>query len=176
MNSILKTAWADAGCNEDFIYVKTHSGYRSSRADPLGVEHRSAPDVSDIELGEMLLDALARSRFVVHQARDDIWIHPEASVDKDLYDHGLTNQRYDEWVNDLLASYSYKTKRSLFKNMRRCSMESVGGAIKIRPSCHEKLEGWSGKGISENDYVVVLTDSGAENIGKALRLAFSRCR
>lgn len=29
MNDVVKTAWADAGVNKEFIYVKTYSGYRS---------------------------------------------------------------------------------------------------------------------------------------------------
>ncbi|NDL44379.1 contact-dependent growth inhibition system immunity protein, partial [Photorhabdus laumondii] len=44
------------------------------------------------------------------------------------------------------------------------------------PSSHEKLEGWSGDGISVADYVVIPADSSPEEVGAALRLAFSRCR
>lgn len=63
--NVVKTAWADAGVNKEFIYVKTYSGYRSCRADPQGVGHHTNPDVSDRELGTAVLDALAHSRFVL---------------------------------------------------------------------------------------------------------------
>lgn len=45
----------------------------------------------------------------------------------------------------------------------------------IRPSRHEKLEGWGGTGIGGSDHVVISANSTPEQIGFALRLAFSRC-
>jgi len=176
MNGVAKTSWADAGFNKDFIYVMTHSGYRSSRADPRGVEHHASPEVSDQDLGGMVLDALAHSRFVLPEPRKDVCIHPEVVFDMDLYDYDLTNQRYEKWVKENLERYGYKTKRALFKDMKKCNIESVGGQIFIRPSCHEKLEAWSGKGISENDHVVIPSSSSSNDVGAALRLAFSRCK
>ncbi|WP_439851026.1 contact-dependent growth inhibition system immunity protein [Pseudomonas syringae] len=175
MNDVVKTAWADAGVNNDFIYVRTYSGYRSSRADPLGVEHHTRPEISDQELGVVVLDALAHSRFVLPEPRKDVWIHPEATFDMELYDYNLTNQRYDQWVGSTLERYGYRTKRALFKDMKKCSIESKSGQITIRPSHHEKLEAWSGKGLSENDYVIIPGGSSPSDVGAALRLAFSRC-
>ncbi|WP_313117511.1 contact-dependent growth inhibition system immunity protein [Ectopseudomonas guguanensis] len=175
MNDVVKTAWADAGVNKEFIYVKTYSGYRSSRADPKGVEHHASLDVSDQDLGAMVLDALAHSRFVLPEPRKDVWIHPEATFDVDLYDYDLTIQRYNQWIDNTLGRYSYKNKRALFKDMKKCSIESKDGQIVIRPSHHEKLEAWSGKGVSESDYVIIPSGSGPSDIGAALRLAFNRC-
>lgn len=175
MNDVVKTTWADAGVNKEFIYVKTYSGYRSSRADPQGVEHHARPEISDQELGVVVLDALAHSRFVLPEPRKDVWIHPEATFDMDLYDYDLTSQRYDQWVSSTLERYSYKNKCALFKDMKKCSIESKGGQITIRPSHHEKLEAWSGKGLSESDYVIIPSGSSPSDVGAALRLAFSRC-
>ncbi|WP_338052467.1 contact-dependent growth inhibition system immunity protein [Stutzerimonas marianensis] len=45
----------------------------------------------------------------------------------------------------------------------------------MRPSHHEKLEAWSGKGLSESDYVIIPSGSSPSDVGAALRLAFSRC-
>jgi len=140
MNDVVRTAWVDAGVNKDFIYVKSYSGYRSSRADPLGVEHHASPEIIDQELGVMVLDALAHSRIVLPKPREDVWIHPEATFDMDLYDYDLTSQRYDHWVSSTLEHYGYKTKRALFKDMKKCSIESKMGQITIRPSHHGKLE------------------------------------
>ncbi len=175
MNDVVRAAWADAGINKEFLYVKTYSGYRSSRADPLGIEHHFSPDISDQKLGEAVLDALAHSRFVLSEPRKDVWIHPEATFDKELYDLKLTGQRYEQWVGSNLERYGYKTKRALFKDMKKCSIEAKEGCITIRPSHHEKPELWSGKGISESDYVTVSIDCSHSDIGSALRLAFSRC-
>ncbi|MBN6114403.1 contact-dependent growth inhibition system immunity protein [Xanthomonas campestris pv. phormiicola] len=175
MGDVVKTAWADAKINNDFISVKTFSGYRSSRADPQGVEYFLNTDVADEELGFAVLDALAHSRFVLSEPREDVWIHPEVTFDRELYNYDLTNQRYDQWVGGILEQYGYKTKRALFKDMKNCSIESKCGQITIRPSHHEKLEAWSGKGIGEGDHVIIPSGSSPSDVGAALRLAFSRC-
>lgn len=175
MSDVVKTTWADAGVNKEFIYVKTYSGYRSSQADPQGVEHFFGPDATDKELGFAVLDALAHSRFVLPEPRKDVWIHPEATFDMELYDYNSTNQRYDQWVGSTLERYVYKTRRALFKDMKKCSIESKMGQITIRPSHHEKLETWSGKGLSESDYVIIPNGSSPSDLGAALRLGFSRC-
>lgn len=175
MNDVVKTAWADAGINNELVYVITYSGYRSSRADPLGVEHYASPDISDQALGEAVLDALAHSRFVLPERREEVWIHPEATFDRDLYDNNLTIQRYKQWVGSTLERFGYKTRRALFKDMKKCSIESKEGQITIRPSHHEKLEFWSGKGISEKLCVTVPFESPPADIGAALRLVFTRC-
>ena len=60
--------------------------------------------------------------------------------------------------------------------MMRCSIEISDGRLTISPSCHEKLEAWSGKGLTEDDDVVLSVNSTTEEIGAGLRLAFSRCR
>lgn len=174
MDDIVKSAWAGAIYNGDFICVETYSGYRSSRSDPKGTQHLLIPDVSCEVLGVALLDALAHSRFVLPEPRSDVWVHPEAEFDSDLYDYKRGIERYAEWTKALMKRYGYKTKRALFKNMKSCNIESQNGTITIRPSYHEKLEMWSGDGISKDDYVVIPASSPAE-IGAALRLAFSRC-
>lgn len=175
MSEIVKTAWADAKFNTDFICIETYSGYRSSQADPQGAQHLVRPDASDQELGAALLDALAHSRFVLPEPRKDIWIHPEATFDMSLYDYDLNNQRYVEWVCKLMEVYGYKNRRALFKDMKNCGVESKNDGITIRPRHHEKLEAWSGKGISESDNVVIPANSSPAEVGAALRLAFSRC-
>ncbi|MDX3995096.1 contact-dependent growth inhibition system immunity protein [Pseudomonas aeruginosa] len=63
----------------------------------------------------------------------------------------------------------------MFKDMKNCSVELVKDTLIIQPSHHEKLEAWSGKGITESDYVVVSVNSSPGEVGAALRLAISRC-
>lgn len=78
-----------------------------------------------------------------------------------------------QWVGSTLERFGYKTRRALFKDMKKCSIESKEGQITIRPSHHEKPEIWSGKGISESLYVTVPSQSHPADIGAALRLAFT---
>jgi len=175
MNDVVKTAWADAGVNKELFYVTTYSGYRSSRADPQGVEHQSDTEIDDHVLGTLVLDALAHSRFVLPEPRSDVWIHPEATFDMDLYDRDLSTQRYDQWVSRTLERWGYKSKRALFKDMKKCSIERKEGHITFRPSHHEKLEVWTSKGINDARHVHIPSDSSPSEVGAALRLAFSRC-
>lgn len=175
MNDIVKTAWASVKMNSDFICVETYSGYRSNQQDPLGVQHLGTPDVSDKKLGEMVVDALAHSRFVLAAPRTDVWIHPEATFDMEFYDYNRTAERYAEWVKNLMAHYGYKTKRALFKGMKNCNISSSNGAITISPTRHERLEAWGGTGRGGSDKVILSIDSTPEEIGAGLRLALSRC-
>ena len=150
--------------NQDFILVETYSGYRSRTSDPDGIQMLLPLDVSDEELGQATLLALSKSRII-----DISEIGTFFNIDNVM-------KRYDAWVADLMAKYNYKTKRALFKNMMQCTVEIRDGRLTISPSCHEKLEAWSGKGISDDDKVVLSINSTTEEIGAGVRLAFSRCR
>ena len=163
MNEVVRTPWAEAVDNGDFICVDTYSGYRSGVRDPLGKQHLLPPDVGDLELGAAVLDCFAHSRFVTPQE------------DMALYDYEQVTSRYAEWVKNLMATYGYKTKRALFKRMKRCGIESLEGFITIDPTYHEKLEAWGGNGISKEDCIVIPADSTPSEVGSALRLALSRC-
>lgn len=167
MNEVVKTAWAEAKSNGDFICVETYSGYRMSIRDPQGKQYLLPSDVSDQELGEVVLDSLAHSRFIPP--------HEQPEEDLVLFDYTLANRRYSEWVKSLMATYGYKTKRALFRDMKNCNIECRDGFITIEPSHHDKLEGWSGEGIRIEDYVVIPADSPPAAVGASLRLALSRC-
>ena len=150
--------------NQDFIIVVTYSGYRRTTRDPEGVQTILPLDVSDEELGQVTLLALAKSRII------------DVSELGPLINRDNVKKRYDAWVADLMAKYNYKTKRALFKNMMQCSVEIRDGCLTISPFCHEKLEAWSGKGLTEDDDVILPVNSTTEEIGAGVRLAFSRCR
>ena len=150
--------------NQDFIEVKTFSGNGITTSDPDGIQKLLPLDVSDEELGQVTLLALAKSRII------------DVSELGPLINRDNVKKRYDASVADLMAKYNYKTKRALFKNMMRCYVEISDGRLTISPSWHEKLEAWSGEGISDDDKVVLSVNSTTEEIGAGLRLAFSRCR
>ena len=150
--------------NQDFILVVTFSGYRSRTSDPDGIQILLPLDVSDEELGQATLLALSKSRII------------DVSEIGTFFNIDNVMKRYDAWVADLMAKYNYKTKRALFKNMMRCYVEIRDGCLTISPSWHEKLEAWSGEGLTEDDDVVLSVKSTTEEIGAGVKLAFSRCR
>lgn len=154
-------ATAEATFNNDFIGVIAYSGYSMIFADPKAEEYLLHPSISDEELGEAILLAIKQSRFL------------SIAEAKELRSNAPQN--YLNWIQKIMTLYGYKTKRALFKNMKSCGISSHEGIITIRPSHHAKLEAWDGDGISEADYVKVPVDSPPAEIGKALRLAFSRC-
>lgn len=164
MNDVEIAAWANAVANGDLIYIQTFSGYRSCRSDPQGKKYLFKPTASDEELGAAILDALAHSRFV--RPRED----------KTLYDYKLTNERYIAWVEKMQSTFGYKTRRELFKDMKNCSIQLRDSVVDIYPTNHDRLEGWSGDGISEEDRVLIHCDRTLEEIGAALRLGFRRCK
>jgi len=151
----IKKSWAEAMSNGDFICVETYSGYRRIAGDPQGAMHLLPPDTDNETLGAAILDSLTRSRFLTSE---------EANV---FFDYETVNKRYAEWVDNLMRRYEYKSKRALFKNMKACGIECQNSLITIRPSNHEKLQGWSGDGISQSDYVIISSDCPPEEIGAA---------
>lgn len=174
-NDVVPKSWANVKLNKELLCIQTYSGYGSSRADHKGVMHLLAPDASDQVVGEALLDTLSKSRFVLPEPRKDVWIHPEATFDSELYDYAATVQRYKDWVFQLMSQYGYKTKKALFNDMKNCDVVMCSGEIIIGPSRQEKLEGWGETGLGGRDNVVIPTDSCPAEVGAALRLALSRC-
>uniref|UniRef100_UPI0036DDB56E contact-dependent growth inhibition system immunity protein n=1 Tax=Photorhabdus sp. RM322S TaxID=3342825 RepID=UPI0036DDB56E len=158
--------WKNARCvfNGDFYSVITYSGYRSLNLDPLGGNHMLSPDTSDEELGTVVFNALSKSRFIPFENLGD------------FLDNEKGEELYNQWVTEMMGFHRYRSKRQLFKKMKSCNIRLLDGVITITPSGHEKLELWTGKGIVESDYVVIPADSSPEEVGAALRLAFSRCR
>ncbi|WP_445375889.1 contact-dependent growth inhibition system immunity protein [Photorhabdus tasmaniensis] len=156
--------WAGCYSTNEFLLIETYSGLGMVGVDPLFPRHLLAPDANNKDIGETLIQALSDSRTLT-------------SLDERVafFDLEKGKQQYAAWIAMLIEKYGYKTKRALFKGMKRCSIHGVNSLITMRPSYHEKLEAWSGDRIKESDYVVLPIDSSSEEIGAALRLAFSRC-
>ena len=164
MNEWRRRKRASAVENGDFVCVETESGHGSTAWDPEAKQHLLPPDVSDDELGQAVLDALAHSR---HMSVEEACVFLE---------YRAVKVRYDTWVAALMERYGYKTRRALFKSMKNCSAECVEGRITIAPTRHEKLEGWGREKDDGIEDVVIPADSPPAAVGAALRLAFSRCR
>lgn len=164
MNKPNQRFLAHVKSNKDFLFVETYSGFWNFLPDPEGKRYLLSSSSSDSDIGSAISDAVSASRQV------------DPQVDPEFFNViGRVLPQYATWVNGLIDEFGYKSKQAMFKDMKSCSVEMASGSIIIEPSHHEKLEAWSGKGISESDKVVIPVNSHPDQVGFALRLALSRC-
>jgi hypothetical protein len=156
--------WADAYMNSEMISIGTMSGLARQVGDPAGAQHDMRLEVADDALGLAIVDCLSRSRFLDTE---------EARLALFAFEAGQRN--YLAWIERLMKFGGYETRRALFKQMASCGIEQEGDTITIRPSHHERLEGWSGRGFTAVDYVVIPASAPPAAIGAALHEAFRRC-
>lgn len=157
--------WANVFVTKEFFNVETYSGLGMTGRDDLFPSHLLPTDVDDQSLGEEILRALSDSRTLT-ELEDRIV----------FFDLEKGKEKYADWVAMLIGKYGYKTKKSLFKDMKKCGIHLVNKVITISPSRHEKLEAWGrikGDGIED---VILSVDSSPAEIGAGLRLALSRCK
>jgi hypothetical protein len=147
--------------NGDFIAIRADSGYRLAIADPTAKEHLLEPDAPDHALGLAVSEALAQSRFL--------------TLEESRALESAATKWYDQWVKTLMERYRYKSKKALFKNMKKCGIERINGQIKISPMRHNALDGWYREKDDKIANVFIAADSPPADIGAALRLAFRRC-
>ena len=145
--------------NKDFISIRAYSGDGLYMVDPEAEEYLLEPSISNEILGESVLKSLKQSRFL--EDEEFVLIHTNCQ------------ENYEAWVEKIKKLYGYKTRKAMFKKMNRCSIECDNTIILIEPFYHEKIEAWSGMKIQR---VKIPADSSPEEIGAALRLAFSRCK
>lgn len=150
--------------NPEFYCIQTISGYRMLAVDPDAEIFFLETTASHIQIGECVIKAISASRLI------DLKDIPS------YFDHEKKTQQYKKWVAYVSEKYGYKSRRELFNNMRSCGAEEFEGLITFKPTFHDKLEGFSGDGISESEYVTIPSESSAEDVGKAVLLALSRCK
>lgn len=154
--------WAACYQTEKFILVETHSGLGMTRGDPLFSPYKLDLTAMSDSLGEVVIRALINSRSI--EDRDER---------KDFFSQEKIASDYKKWIDDLISDFSYKNKKALFSNMKRCGIRCCEGLIIIAPSQHEKLEAWRALGPEQE--VKLPADSSEDEIGIGLRLALSRC-
>jgi hypothetical protein len=155
---------AAAWCNEEFILVETYSGHGRMGFDAQGAHHALPPDASDESVGSAILDALSRSRFLTAE---------EAAP---FFELKRIADEYSKSTQSFMTRYGYKTKRRLFAHMKSCGIQLVGNNITIRPTNHERLEGWGRDRDDGIEDIVIAAASHVSEVGAALRLAFARCK
>lgn len=150
--------------NARFIIVETYSGRGLMAKDPKGVRAFHALDVSNELLGASIAEALHSSRWI---SMDEYAAY---------FDRERLERQSEDWIATIKELHGYKTRKAVFTGMANCSITERDGVVTIRPSNHEKLEGWSGKGITAADHVVLPSASSTAELGEGARLALSRCK
>jgi len=74
----------------------------------------------------------------------------------------------------LMAEFGYKSKKALFKHMRKVSITYINDTYKISPSHQDGLD-YSFTGLSKADEIILPNDATDEELGQAVRLAYEKC-
>jgi hypothetical protein len=177
MEHAKKGKYAASYRNDSFYCIETLSGYGGGmRTDYKGIMRLLPLTATDQELGLAVIDAKNQTRYVASAPRSDLCLPDDLEYDKDLYDFNHTAARYEAWIQNLMQCYGYKTRKKLFMYMHNCSIDDDFEIIKITPMMHEKLELWTGIDKEGSQAVKLPSSSSAQEIGAALKLAFSRCQ
>jgi hypothetical protein len=153
--------WASIHGTEKFVSVEPLSGYSIIQREDEGRIIYLPPDASNETLGQALLEALGKSRFIYPPDRE--FSNPERYM-----------RCYRNWQKDFMRRYGYKTKREAYRNMNWCEAERSEGTISIQPHKRDdKPEHWIW--LSPDQTVVVPATADAAVVGAALRLALDRC-
>jgi CDI immunity protein len=155
------TQWADINRTDRFISVAPRSGYRMVQPEDDAYVIYLATDATDQALGQALLDALDRSRF--------IWPPDEP----EFFKWQRYELCYETWQKDFMRRYGYKTKRDAYKDMDWCRAERSEGKISIKPRKRDKPEYF--RNLPADSAVVIQETRDAATAGAALRLALDRC-
>lgn len=146
-----------------FHCVITNSGYRSRINDYQSGCVCLDGIFSDSVLAEAVLSSSERSKF----------LHP--LEDEEFFKKENIKKSYENWVETMMETYSYKTRTSMFKGMLFCSFEMSTDIITISPSRRIRGEGFEPTLRGALDDVVREKGRNMEDIGAALQLALSRC-
>lgn len=153
--------WVDVHRTEKFISLEPLSGYRLALRDNEGYIIYRLPDASDEALGQALLEALERSRF--------IWPGDEPEFFKwERYDRCERN-----WEKDFMRRYAYKTRREVYQTMDWVRAKRTEGKISFQPHSRGKPGHWIWLAAERIVVIAATTDPAAA--GAALRLALNRC-
>jgi hypothetical protein len=162
--------------NKDFICIETLSGYGAGQQlDYNGVQHLLPFDANNHVLGEAVLDAMAHSRFVISRIPDDgFWVHPDATVDADLYNYRINEEKYKKRTTELIRRYGYRSKSALFKGMKYCDIARKKGTITINSWRRVRCDAWDG--LNPPYEIAIPETCTPEEIGAALRLALEHSK
>jgi hypothetical protein len=145
--------------SDKFICIETLSGtagltYREDEPHRIYLE----PEATNEALGQALLAALDRSRFI---------------DDRAFYEPDRATRVYADWQKEFTRRNGYKSKRECFKTVDWCMTRIREGKIIIEPHGRNKPGAW--RGLPQDQTVVIPLTQDAAVAGAALRLALDRC-
>jgi len=148
--------------NNDFYWLITQAIGMIAVGDSDVEPEYLASNVDDAKLGELLRQCLLSSRKI------------EMAEFQELFQSGAFNELDDVREKAAMQKYGYKTKRALYKNMDRCSVDLVDGKIKIQPMHHKSLDSYT---VTKNGPEPLFLDASISDaeLGAALREGFKRC-
>jgi hypothetical protein len=145
--------------SEKFICVEPLSGINGPRYHEDGnCRVYLAPNATNEDLGHALLDALTKSRY---------------DNSKEFLNPDRATRVYQEWQNDFMTRYGYKSKREACINLDWCGARMSDATISIEPHKRYKADHW--KSLPPDKIVTIPVTTDPNVAGKALRLALDRC-
>lgn len=152
-------------CNGEFILFEPLFGY--AQYVPLPDSKRKIYNLSElttVELGQNVKEVLANSRVL------------DRSEINDFFD----NDRIEKCVKeseDIMIKLAHKKNKTIFyKNMMQIPTALDSNIISFRPTKHDRADYYSGINPGSGSEIVKLSlNSSDEDIGNALKLAFTRC-
>jgi hypothetical protein len=119
-------------------------------------------EACDQVLGESLLTMLERSRRLSLSEADDIW------------NEYILGGKYKEQELKKMQALGFESEKALLKSIKYVSASLVGLEITLQPTISRG--GRSFQGSNELEDVIVTRDQEPVELGRAVRLALSRCR
>lgn len=156
------TLLADIDISKKFICIQTISSCGLRISDPDGVSEVLAVTELDGEIAKVLRRALTKSRHLTSREYEKLISGQENSE---------LRKRFELW----LKKYGYKSKREYYRETKSISVEEKSGSLIFVPSHQDSLNGYTSTAGGSVDNVIIPAESSPEEIGKALRLALSRC-
>jgi hypothetical protein len=186
---------AEICCTLDFIEISTVTACGMSYKDPLGDDFYFSLEEKLEVLGNALISALEKSRYLSSTPEEIEEINRLDEINKNskewflfyrhekwlnhnpnrrLFEKELVEQRNSKWIDFVSKKYGYKNKKALFKNIQHCYVDlHEDQNIKISSTEHDKLEGW---GATVKDYKIhIPANSPSKAIGAAVKYSIARC-
>ena len=157
--------WASVYFNHGVYFVCSCSGYRNSIQDPEAFCDFLKEDCTDMQLGDYVLLALNKSRYIT----------PNMPGFKEFFNKESTNLKYEYFVNFLTNYFGNKSRQKIFHKMLLCHIELSVNGIQIRPTRKERGEAWSSDEFIIKNNILIPSNSTSEEVGKFVKAALSNC-
>lgn len=133
---------------------------------PLPDSKRKICNLSELttaELGRNVRENLANSRVL------------DRSEISAFFDDDRIEKDWHECLNIMIKLFGKKNKAALERSLMQMPTNVDNGVISFRPTKHVRADHYCGLSLDDKELVYVPLSSSDEEIGQALKLAFTRC-